>query len=222
MGLRHGAPASGGASAPAVSASQWRMRRARRSRQPATDPPHRTDVRAGTTAPTRPEPERSSDDNGPSLLHHCPRAAAVLPGGRAVRRRDGRVAARLPDQLVHVPGPDPQAGRQLSPDRPRPPRLRTVRRTDGRRVQLHVRRTRRAHGGFAEPARGRSVRHVRAGLRRAGGLAAGPAQSGLDIGDHHPERQRLRRRLRAGLLEALCGRTGSTRPRRPRPPSGAR
>ena len=94
------------------------------------------------------------------------------------------------------------------------------------RVRLHLRRAGRADRGPAGPAGGHAVRHVRPGLRRAGGLAAGPGRPGRDLGDHHPERQRLRGRLRRGLLEAgagvLAGPEPADRGRRPPGPDPGR
>lgn len=51
--------------------------------------------------------------------------------GRAAGRARRGTAARLSHQLVHVPEPDPAAGRPVSRDRPRPPGLWALRRATG-------------------------------------------------------------------------------------------
>ena len=53
--------------------------------------------------------------------------------------------------------------------------------------------------------RRRPVRHLRPGLRRPHRLAPRHRQPGRDHRDRHPERQRLRRRLRTELLEDRVG-----------------
>src|SRR6185437_4006412 len=70
--------------------------------------------------------QRRSHDDRSSSLRHRPRTAAVLPGGGPGRRARGRAAARLPGQLVHVPGAHPAAGRPLSRHRARSSGLRAV------------------------------------------------------------------------------------------------
>ena len=96
-----------------------------------------------------------------------------------------------------------------------------VRRPAGRRVRLHLRRPDRPHRRPARPARGQPVRDLRPGLRRARSAGGSPCAPDRDHGDHHPERQRLRRGLRGRLLGAGPGLPARTDPGHRGAPSGA-
>ena len=87
-----------------------------------------------------------------SALHH---RYATVEGRRIFYREAGpadaparRAAARLSDQLVHVPRADPTARRPLPRDRAGPPGLRAVRRAGRRGVRLQLRRAHPAHRGL--------------------------------------------------------------------------
>ena len=79
----------------------------------------------------------------------------------------------FPDQLAHVPQPDPGTGGRVPRRRPGLPWLRPKRDAAAGQVRLHLRQPGRRRREVHRPDRADEVRPVRAGLRRPGRLPAG-------------------------------------------------
>ena len=142
----------------------------------------------------------------------------LLPRGRARRRPRARAAARLPDQLVHVPRSDPALADRyhvIAPDHlgfgpPTPRRVDEFDYTFDALTDLTAGPARPARASTGTPSTSRTT-----APRSAGGSRCDP---GRDHRDHHPERQRLRRRVRRDLLGRRVWAYAATQTPTPRPP----
>ena len=146
-----------------------------------------------------------------SFITTMPRSAGIVcsTARRAIRRPHPRSAARISDQLLHVPRSHSGTCGPLSRHRARPPRLRLSDAPSVDEFDYTFDALTDLTEGCCTPS-GSTVRDLRAGLRCPDRVAPRAAQPVGDHRDHQPERQCLCCRIRRNFWKTVQRLPGST------------